>query len=197
VPTPLAVTGDPSADKLVNSDPLALLIAMLLDQQISIELAFRGPARLAERLGGHLDASAIASEDPEAFLAIVADKPALHRFPRSMAGRIQALCAHVADNLDGDAGSLWRDAGSGAELHQRLVHLPGFGDEKARILLAVLAKRFGVTPDGWEIWAAPFDDDQPRSVADIDGPDALARVKAWKQRQRAAGRSKSDPAPST
>lgn len=191
--TPLAVTGDPDADALVASDPLALLIAMLLDQQISIQLAFLGPARLRERLGGRLDAAAIAAADPSAFAAVVAGKPALHRFPRSMAGRIQDLCAHVATELEGDAARLWRDVPPGPELHRRLAALPGFGDEKARILLAVLAKRFGVRPDGWQAAAAPFGDDEPRSVADIDGPEALARVKAWKQRQRAAGRSKSDP----
>lgn len=193
--TPLAVTGDPDADALVAGDPLALLVAMLLDQQISIQLAFLGPARLRERLGGRLDAGAIAWMDPIDFAEVVAAKPALHRFPRSMASRIQELCAHVASELEGDPARLWRGAPSGAELHRRLAALPGFGDEKARILLAVLAKRFGVRPPGWEAAAAPFGDDEPRSVADVDGPEALARVKAWKQRQRSAGRSKTDPPP--
>lgn len=195
--TPLAVTGEAAADELVNRDPLALLIAMLLDQQITIEMAFRGPARLAERLGGRLDARAIAAMDPGEVAAVVAAKPALHRFPSSMARRIHALCAVVADELDGDAGRLWRDVASGEELHHRLVALPGYGDEKARILLAVLGKRFGLRPPGWRTWSAPFSDDEPRSVADVDGPEALARVKAWKQIQRAAGRSKSDLPPPT
>jgi uncharacterized HhH-GPD family protein len=189
VPTPLAVTGDPEADALVNRDPLALL----LDQQISIELAFQGPARLAERLGGGLDPADIAASDPERFAALVAQRPALHRFPLAMAGRIQELSRHLVRGWDGDASRLWREAADAEELYRRLVDLPGFGDEKARILLAVQAKRFGLRPAGWEHWAAPFSDDQPRSVADIDGPEALARVKAWKQAQRAAGRSKSDP----
>jgi uncharacterized HhH-GPD family protein len=193
VPSPLAVTGDPDADALVNDEPLALLIAMLLDQQVSIELAFRGPARLVERLGGRLEAHRIAEMDPDAFAAVAAAKPALHRFPRAMAQRIQALCGAIAQRCDGDAAALWHDVEPAEEVHRRLVALPGFGDEKARILLAVLAKRFGVRPDGWEQAAAPFGDDQPRSVADIDGPAALARVKAWKAAQRAAGRSKADP----
>lgn len=193
--TPLAVTGEPAADELVNRDPLALLIAMLLDQQITIEMAFRGPVRLAERLGGCLDAHVIAAMDPDEVVAVVAAKPALHRFPSSMARRIHALCVVVADELEGDAGRLWRDVASGEELHHRLVALPGYGDEKARILLAVLGKRFGLRPPGWQTWSAPFSDDEPRSVADVDGPEALARVKAWKQIQRAAGRSKSDLPP--
>jgi uncharacterized HhH-GPD family protein len=191
----LAPTGDAECDELVNTDPLALVIAMLLDQQMPIEWAFRGPARLAARLGGHLDPAAIAAMDPDAFAALAAERPAIHRFPRAMARRIQALCAAVVADLHSDASGLWREAASAEALHHRLVALPGFGDEKARILLAVLAKRFGVRPDGWERWASPFDDDEPRSVADIDGPDALARVRAWKATQRAAGRAKTDPPP--
>lgn len=191
----LAVTGDPAADELVDREPLALLIAMLLDQQIPIEVAFRGPARLADRLGGRLDARAIATMDLDEVVAVVAARPALHRFPSSMAGRIHALCRVVVDELDGDAGLLWRDVASGEELHHRLVALPGYGDEKARILVAVLGKRFGFRPPGWRTWSAPFSDDEPRSVADVDGPEALARVKTWKQTQRGAGRSKRDPPP--
>jgi uncharacterized HhH-GPD family protein len=191
----LAATGDPGCDDLVNTDPLALVIGMLLDQQMPIEWAFRGPARLAARLGDHLDPAAIAALDPDAFVALAAERPAIHRFPRAMAQRIQALCAVVVADLEGDVSRLWRDAPSAEALHQGLVALPGFGDEKARILIAVLAKRFGIRPDGWERWADPFDDDEPRSVADIDGPDALARVRAWKAAQRAAGRSKTDPPP--
>lgn len=193
MPSPLAVTGDPAADALVNDEPLALLIAMLLDQQISIEQAFRGPARLVDRLAAPLAAATIAHLDPDVLVEVVSRQPALHRFPRAMAQRIQDLCRVVADDWDGDAGRLWRDAGTAQLVHRRLVALPGFGDEKARILLAVLAKRFGIRPAGWERWSAPFSDDEPRSVADVDGPEALARVKAWKAVQRAAGRSKADP----
>lgn len=189
MPGTLAVTGDPHADDLVNSDPLALLIGMLLDQQVPMEWAFRGPATLLERLGS-LDASTMAATDPDLFETACRTRPAVHRFPGSMARRIQALCQHVVDNYDGDAARLWNTAASGAELLDRLVELPGYGDEKAMIFTAVLAKRMGVAPDGWKDAAGPFSDDTPRSVADIDGPEALATVRQWKKAQKAAGRSK-------
>ncbi len=188
----LAVTGDEVADRLVNEDPLALLLGMLLDQQIPMEWAFMGPRRLAERLGSDLDAHDISARDPEAFAALVRAKPALHRFPGSMARRMQALCRHVADRYDGDVGGVWADAETGEELFGRLRDLPGYGDEKARILTAVLAKRFGVRPEGWEEQAGAFSDDQPRSVADIDGPQALQRVRAWKKEQKARGKRKDE-----
>ncbi len=185
----LAVTGDPAADDLLNSNPLALLIGMLLDQQVPMEWAFRGPATLLERLGS-LDASAITAMDPDLFVATCRTKPAVHRFPASMAKRIQALCQHIVDNYDGDAGLVWRTAASGADLHGRLVALPGYGDEKSMIFTAILAKRMGVAPDGWQEAAGPFSDDTPRSVADIDGPDALATVREWKKAQKAEGKNK-------
>ncbi len=188
----LAVTGDGAADRLVNDDPLALLLGMLLDQQIPMEWAFMGPRRLVERLGSDLDAHDISERDPEEFAALVRTKPALHRFPGSMASRMQALCRHVADRYGGDAGAIWTDAGTGEELFERLRDLPGYGDEKARILTAVLAKRFGVRPDGWQQQAGAFSDDQPRSVADIDGPEALQRVRAWKKEQKARGKRKDE-----
>lgn len=193
MPTPLAVTGDAATDELVNRDPLALLIAMLLDQQIPIAWAFRGPARLAERMGGRLDPAEIAAADPDRFATLVAAKPALHRYPRAMAERIQVLCRVIVEEWGGDPAALWSGVATGEELHRRLDALPGFGDEKARILVAVLGKRFGLRPVGWEQAAAPFSDEEPRSVADIDGADALERVKAWKAAQRAAGRGKADP----
>ena len=143
----LAVTGDEAADRLLNTDPLALLVGMLLDQQIPMEWAFMGPYRLAERLGAGLDAVDISERDPDRFAALVKAKPALHRFPGSMAERIQALCRHVADHYGGDAGAVLAGAETGQELFQRLRALPGYGDEKARILTAVLAKRFDVRPD--------------------------------------------------
>ena len=188
----LAVTGDEATDRLVNEDPLALLLGMLLDQQIPMEWAFMGPRRLADRLGSDLDAHDISARDPEAFAALVKAKPALHRFPGSMAQRMQALCRHVADRYDGDAAAVWADANTGEELFGRLRDLPGYGDEKARILTAVLAKRFGVRPDGWQEQAGAFSDDEPRSVADIDGPEALQRVRAWKKEQKARGRKKDE-----
>ena len=186
----LAVTGNEAADRLINNDPLALLLGMLLDQQIPMEWAFMGPHRLAERLGTELDAHDISELDPEAFAALVRAKPALHRFPGSMASRMQALCRHVADHYNSDAGAVWADAITGEELFGRLGDLPGYGDEKARILTAVLAKRFGVRPEGWQEQAGAFSDDQPRSVADIDGPEALQRVRAWKKEQKARGKKK-------
>lgn len=194
--TPFFVTGDRAADEFLRTDPLALLIGMLLDQQIPMESAFAAPRRLADRLaevGVPWRADRIAGTDPDDFLALFARKPALHRFPRAMAGRTRELCAVVARDHGGDAAALWRSAPDGATLVATLVALPGFGDEKARILVALLAKRFGVRPPGWAEACAPFGDEVPRTVADIDGPETLAAVRAWKKGQRAAGRSKADP----
>ena len=188
----LPVTGDPDADRLLVTDPLALLIGMLLDQQVPMEWAFRGPATLADRLGGRLDAAAIAAMDPDELVAVFCAKPALHRYPAAMARRTQELCAHVVDRYDGDAGRIWRGARSGEAVLQRLRALPGYGDEKARIFLAILAKRLGKRPAGWEAAAAPFSDDQPRSVADIGSPEDLVQVRAWKKARKAEGRSKAD-----
>ena len=187
----LAITGDPDADRLLNTDPLALLIGMLLDQQVPMEWAFRGPATLVSRLGG-LDAGAVADMDPEAFLEACRAKPAIHRFPKSMAGRIQDLCRHLVDHHGGDAADVWRGASDGADLSRRLRALPGYGAEKTMIFVAILAKRMSVAPKGWEAAAGPFADDVPRSVADIDSPEALANVRAWKKAQKAAGKSKQD-----
>lgn len=187
----LAITGDVDADHLLNTDPLALLVGMLLDQQVPMEWAFRGPATLLDRLG-RLDVVAIAEMDPEAFLEVCRTKPAIHRFPNSMAGRIQDLCRHLVENHDGDAADVWQGATDGADLSRRLRALPGYGAEKTRIFVAILAKRMGVTPDGWEAAAGPFADDVPRSVADIDGPEALDGVRAWKKAQKAAGKTKQE-----
>ena len=166
----IRVTGIDEADELVSTDPLALVIGMLLDQQIPMEWAFKGPATLAERLGG-LDASAIAAMDPDAFAAVFSAKPALHRFPGSMAKRTQELCRHITNEWGGDAGALWAGVGDADEL---------------------MTKRLGVRPKGWEQATAPFSDDQPRSVADIDSPESLARVREWKKAMKAKGKSKSD-----
>jgi len=188
----LAVTGDPESDLLVNTDPLALLIGMLLDQQVPMEWAFKGPKRLVDRLDGHLDAHQIASANPDEFAAIVKQKPALHRFPGSMATRIQALCSHIDEYHHGDAAAIWRGVRDPDVIYGRLLALPGYGEEKARIFVAILAKRFGKRPAGWERTAGAFADQQPRSVADIDSPEALARVRVWKKAQKAAGKSKSE-----
>ena len=188
----LWITGEPEFDELINTDPLALLIGMLLDQQIAIELAFRGPARLRERLGGRFDASTIAEWDPDDFATICAEKPALHRFPAAMAGRIQELCAHLADVYDGDAARIWKRRRSADTVAANLAAVPGYGDEKVRILIAVLAKRFDVQPPGWEAVAAPFSDDQPRSVADMGSAEGRLAVREWKKARKAAGKSKTN-----
>ncbi len=185
----LAITGDPSADALLNTDGTALLVGMLLDQQVPMEWAFRGPATLAERLGG-FDAAKIAAMPAEDFVAVCVDKPAIHRFPASMGRRVHALCEVLVERYGGDGANLWAELSTGKELAARLMELPGFGKEKTMIFVALLAKRFGVRPDGWEQAAGPFADDIPRSAADIDGPETLAEVREWKRAQKAAGKSK-------
>jgi uncharacterized HhH-GPD family protein len=188
----LAVTGDAEADALLVRDPLALLIGMLLDQQVPMEWAFRGPLTLKERLGGTLDAAAIAAMPVDDLIAVFSAKPALHRFPGAMAKRTHALCTQLVEQYDGDADNVWKDAASGAELFGRLAGLPGYGAEKAKIFLALLAKRLGVQPPGWEEAARPFSDSTPRSVADIDSPESLARVREWKRTQKALGKTKAE-----
>jgi uncharacterized HhH-GPD family protein len=186
MPAPtLPVTGDPAANRLLVSDPLALVIGMLLDQQVPMEWAFGSPLRLRERLGGQLDAAAIAAMPLEELEVAFKGPPALHRYPGSMAKRTHQLCQHLVDQHDGQAANVWRGVDSGAALFKRVKALPGFGEEKAKIFTALLAKRFGVRPAGWEEAAAPFSDDLKRSVADIDGPDALAEVRSFKQRKKA------------
>jgi uncharacterized HhH-GPD family protein len=188
----IPITGNDDADKLLEDDPLALLVGMLLDQQVPMEWAFTGPYTLQQRLGGSLDATQIASMDPDDFLAICKGPPAIHRFPGSMGKRVQALAQAIVDDYGGDAEAIWRDVESGAELRRRLLALPGYGPDKTSIFIALLAKRLGVRPDGWQEAAGPFGDDTPRSVADIDSPESLARVRQWKQAQKAKGKSKSD-----
>jgi uncharacterized HhH-GPD family protein len=194
----LYITGDDTADTLLNTDANALLIGMLLDQQVSMELAFAGPAKLRERLG-HLDPARIASMDVDDFVAVCAQKPAIHRFPSSMGKRVHELCGVLTEQYGGDAAAIWADVDSGTELYDRLRSLPGFGDEKSKIFVAVLAKTQGVRPAGWQDAAGVFGDDTPRSVADIDGPEALRKVREWKKAQKAAkkdkqGRATSAPA---
>jgi uncharacterized HhH-GPD family protein len=188
----LAVTGDAEADRLLNTDPLALVLGMLLDQQVPMEWAFTGPYRLRERLGGDLDAEKIAAMEPDAFVALVKGPPALHRFPGSMGKRMQDCCRFIAEHYDGDAERIWRGVDDGRDLFERVRALPGYGDEKAKIFVAILAKRFGVRPPGWEQAAVPFSDSTPRSVADITSPETLAQVREWKKAMKAKGKSKQD-----
>jgi uncharacterized HhH-GPD family protein len=186
------VTGDPEADRLLTDEPLALMIGMLLDQQVPMEWAFAGPLKLKERLGGRLDAAEIAAVDPGALLAVFKGPPAIHRFPGSMAMRTQALCQHLVDDYGGDAAAVWVGVTDGRELVRRVRALPGFGGEKSKIFTALLAKRFGVRPPGWEEAAAPFSDGEPRSVADVDSAETLLKVRAWKKMMKSQGRSKAD-----
>ncbi len=188
----MPITGDPEADKLLMTDPLALLLGMLLDQQVPMEWAFKGPATLKARLGGRLDATAIAAMDPEDLVAVFVAKPALHRYPAAMARRAHELCVFLVEHYDGDAGAVWRGVRSGDELYRRVRELPGYGEEKSKIFLAILAKRLGKRPAGWEVAAAPFSDATPRSVADIDSPESLAKVREFKKLRKAQGKGKAD-----
>jgi len=187
----LYLAQDPDADRLLAADPLALLIGMLLDQQVPMEWAFVGPYRLAQRLGvDRLDAAAIAEYDPEALERIFATPPALHRFPASMARRTQALARAVRDEYGGDAAAIWRDATSGVDLVRRLGKLPGFGKQKAQIFAALLGKRFGVQPEGWREAAGPYGEEGVyRSVADITDDASLAKVREYKKQMKAAAKA--------
>ena len=186
------ITGDEAADRLLAEDPLALLLGMLLDQQVPMEWAFQAPAILKERLGGQLDAGKLAAMGEDAVVQVFVEKPALHRYPASMGKRAHALCAAIVDEYDGDTERIWTEAADGADLLKRLLALPGFGPDKARIFTAVLGKRLGVRPDGWEAAAAPFSDKERRSVADADSPAHLEEVRAWKKMMKAKGKAKSD-----
>jgi uncharacterized HhH-GPD family protein len=185
----LYITGEPEADALLNTDGTALLIGMLLDQQVPMEWAFRGPLTLKERLG-HLDAAAIAAMDQEEFVTVCCAKPAIHRFPASMGRRVHELCTVLVEHHDARGEKVWAGVGDGATLYARLRGLPGYGDEKARIFLAILAKRQGVAPRGWKRAAGVFADATPRSVADIHDPASLAVVREWKKQMKAAKKDK-------
>ncbi|WP_405536450.1 Fe-S cluster assembly protein HesB [Streptomyces sp. NBC_00075] len=187
----LHLAQDPEADALLGRSPLAALTGMLLDQQVPMEWAFKGPATIAQRLGADdLDAHEIAAYDPEAFAALLSDKPAVHRYPGSMAKRIQQLCQYLVEHYDGDAEGVWRDAATGPELLKRLTGLPGFGKQKAKIFLALLGKQLGVQPKGWREAAGAYGEAKSfRSVADITGPESLTKVRAHKQEMKAAAKA--------
>jgi len=189
------MTGDPEADGLLEQEPLALVIGMLLDQQVPMEKAFHSPFDLKNRLGGRLDAAAIADADPDEMAATFAERPALHRFPASMAGRTQALCRYLVEHHRGQAGDIWAMASTGQELFANLKALPGFGEQKARIFTALLAKRMAVEPPGWEAVAGPYGQPGFFSVADIDGPEALARVREHKRATKAAAKARAGETP--
>jgi uncharacterized HhH-GPD family protein len=187
----LQLAQQPDADALLDRDPLALLVGMLLDQQIPMEKAFAGPYVLAERMGvTRLDAGEIADHDPEAFAKMFAGPPAIHRFPGAMAGRVQELARRLVSDYDGRADLVWSSAKSGADLHARLAALPGFGAQKARIFVALLGKQRGVQPTGWRAAASPYGEkDSFRSVADVTSSESLQKVRAFKKEMKAAARS--------
>ena len=188
----LYITGDPESDALLNTDPLALLIGMLLDQQVPMEWAFGAPPKLKERLGGEIDAAHIASMPVEELELVFKGPPALHRFPGSMAKRTHQVCQHLVEHHGGRAEDLWEGAADAQDLFRRLTALPGYGKEKAKIFMAMLAKRFGIQPTGWEEVAAPFSDAERRSIADVESPETLLQVRAWKKAMKAQGKSKDE-----
>jgi len=194
MPSKTPFSGDPAADQLLEDDPLALLIGMLLDQQVPMEKAFHSPYDLKERLGGELDAASIASMDPAKLVEVFSARPSLHRFPGSMANRTQAMCQALVDEFGGRAENVWVMAADGDDLVKRLTTLPGFGQQKAQIFTALLAKRFGIRPPGWEAAAGVYGQEGHRSVADVDGPESLAAVRVYKREAKAKAKAKADSA---
>jgi uncharacterized HhH-GPD family protein len=186
------ITGDAAADQVLTDDPFALVAGMLLDQQYPMEHAFRGPAKVLERFGT-LDPARIAAADPEEFAALCATTPAVHRFPGSMATRLQALAALVVEEYDGDTSRLWTGARDGKDLLKRVMALPGFGRQKAQILVALLAKQLDVRPDGWEAAAGDYAEPGFRSVADVVDETSLQRVRDYKKSKKAAAKAASTP----
>jgi len=186
----LHITDDPAADELLTDDPFALLVGMLLDQQVAMEVAFAGPLKIQDRVGS-IDPGAIAAADPETFEAAFAQTPAVHRFPGSMAARVQALARVVQDEWGGDAAAIWtRDAPDGRTVLTRLKALPGFGDQKARIFLALLGKQCGYSGPGWREASAPYGEEGSfRSVADIVSPESLTKVREHKRAMKAQAKT--------
>jgi uncharacterized HhH-GPD family protein len=193
---PIRLSGNTEADALLSKDPLALMIGMVLDQQVPLEWAFAAPAELKKRLGGKLDPRAIARMDPEDLVKVFVERPALHRYPASMARRVHELCRLVVESYGGKTENIWSGAADASELLARLKKLPGFGDQKARIFLALLGKQLGVRPDGWVEKSTPYGEPESfRSVADIvDGP-SLDRVRTTKQQAKQAAKAAKSPEP--
>ncbi|MFI6330925.1 HhH-GPD-type base excision DNA repair protein [Micromonospora chersina] len=186
----LSLPIDPQANELLARSPLALLLGMVLDQQVPMEKAFSSPYVLAQRLGHEPDARELAEHNPEALVEIFARPPALHRFPKAMAARVQEVCRALVERYDGDPARLWSEVADGRELLRRVGELPGFGKQKAQIFVALLGKRFGITPDGWREAAGGYGDvDAYRSVADVTDPESLRRVREYKQRMKAEAKA--------
>jgi uncharacterized HhH-GPD family protein len=185
----IQIAQDPHADQVLSESPFALLVGMMLDQQFPMERAFAGPAKIKDRFGS-IDPGAVASADPEEFARLCSTPPAIHRFPGSMAARVQELARVVVEEYDGDAARLWQEADSGKELMRRLGALPGFGKQKSQIFVALLAKQLGVRPEGWEQAAGDYSETGSyRSVADVVDPASLERVRAFKKEKKAAARA--------
>jgi len=188
---PISLPVDDEANELLSRNALALLIAMLLDQQVPLERAFSAPRDLVKRLGHEPSADELASFAPEALAAAFSERPALHRFPKAMAARTQELARLIVAEYDGDAASLWATASSGTDLLKRVSALPGFGEVKAKIFVALLGKQLGVRPDGWREAAGSFGDEGSYvSVADITDDESLGKVRSYKQSLKAAAKSK-------
>jgi uncharacterized HhH-GPD family protein len=181
----IQITGDAHADEVLNESPFALLVGMMLDQQYPMEHAFRGPAKVLDRFGS-IEPAAVAAADPEEFKTLCSTPPAIHRFPGSMAERLQTLAAIVEERYDGHAERIWTEASSGADLLGRVMELPGFGKQKAQIFTALVAKQLGVRPDGWQQAVGDYALDGYRSVADVVDAASLAKVRAYKQEKKAA-----------
>jgi uncharacterized HhH-GPD family protein len=189
--SPIWLTGNPDADRMLTEDDNALLIGMILDQQVPMEKAFSGPLVIAQRMGGTLDVAAIAATDEQEFVALCSRPPAIHRFPASMAKRVHQCCQVLVKRYDGQAANVWRNAPDGTAIKAALESLPGFGADKAAIFTAVLGKRRGVTPPGWQEAAGYYGEPGTyRSVADIVDQDSLAQVRETKQQVKAAARAK-------
>jgi uncharacterized HhH-GPD family protein len=181
---------DPKANELLHRSPLALLVAMILDQQVPLERAFSAPYDLAQRLGHEPDARELADYDPEALVEVFAQRPALHRFPKAMAARVQEACRLIVARYDGDTERLWTEAKDGRELLRRVSELPGFGKQKAQIMVALLGKQYGVQPKGWREAAGMFGDKGSHySVADIVDEKSLVKVREHKQQTKAAAKA--------
>ena len=190
---PLRLTGDSEADQLLTDDDNALLIGMVLDQQVPMEKAFSGPLVIAQRMGGHLDVVKIAAMSEEEFVALCSERPAIHRFPAAMAKRIRQICQVLVEDFDGQASNIWKDARSGDEVKANLARLPGFGLDKAAIFTAVLGKQRGITPDGWRTAAGSYGEPGTfRSVADIVDDDSLQKVRETKRSVKAAKKAAAD-----
>jgi uncharacterized HhH-GPD family protein len=184
----IQITGDAHADEVLTDNPFALLVGMMLDQQYPMEHAFRGPAKVLDRFGS-LDPAAIAAADPAEFKLLCSTPPAIHRFPGSMAERLQTLAAIVVERYDGHAERIWTEASSGADLLKRVMELPGFGRQKAQIFTALVAKQLGVRPDGWQQAVGDYALDGHRSVADVVDPASLQKVRDFKQEKKRAAKA--------